>query len=141
MSNRTVAYMILIPVILLFLSLFTAGVFPNLLSAIDEQIYWIIAAVFFIGWFYSLFKLWKLPNPDKKRIPVTNRGIIGWTIVLMVAAGILDNMGPSDQVDMLIGLLFFVILGTTCYRLISSESNEPQAAEEKITNQEHERNN
>lgn len=139
MSNRTVAYMILIPVILMFISLFAVVAFPNLLDAVDEQIYWIIAAVFFIGWFYSLFKLWKLPNQIKKTIPVTNRGMVGWTIVLMVASGILNNIGPSDQVDTLVGLLFFLILGTTCYRLIYSESHKPQVVEDNKI--EHERNN
>ena len=133
MSNKVAGYMIAVPTIIFFILFFVAVSLPDLLANVDIQIYFVIGAVFFVGWLVSLYKLWKLDKPEKRMVPIGNKGLIGWTILVMLISSIQEVTDLGSQLEILIGFILLVLLSTTSYRLIMAKTITDEGEESKAS--------
>lgn len=138
MTNKVVGYMIAVPAILFFLFFFVAVAMPSVAAAIDMQIYVVIGIVFFVGLIVSLFKLWRLPEPNKKYLPISNKWIVGWMLIIFLVSALGEGMELGSQLETLVGLFMFILIGGICFRLITSGTAQKSNTEVKPANQEHE---
>lgn len=130
MTNKVVGYMVTVPTILFFVMFFSAVYYPSIAAAIDIQIYFVIGVVFFVGLLLSLFKLWNLPKPENQVIPVGNRGVIGWMLLIILATVIGQSVELGAQLETLLGLLLLVVVTVISYRLITAKKTTTKKEKE-----------
>jgi len=132
MSNKIVGYMLAVPTLLfLFLFIFLRLMYPQFLMEImrltDIPIYLSLLFLIVLGLFVSLFKLWKLPNPEKKSAPISNRGLMLWIVIMIAFITTIDAAPQFGDIGKLIYILYYIIIlvliSIVSYRLITSNSN------------------
>jgi hypothetical protein len=126
MSNKVVGLLLTVPPLISIAGLIIYFIDDTLVSGVDEQLYIALALIFMLGFFAALIKLWKLPTPEKKLLPLSNRQILFSTIIAGIFASLTENADLGNQLEMLIGLICCVLILSIITRIISAEINNTE---------------